>query len=353
MKRGLQSLWLGIFHGLNDMSAAYWLGRYATDSIPDAAQLFILYNVLAFGGQFVLAGFMQGSSIRGNSFWVIGALLVCAWFSGVSFPYLTIVGLGLLSAAFHLLGGVYVLQLYAGSAAHAGVFSAPGVLGIAVAGICVAYGISPTVIGILTAGVVLGLLLLLRLPNLPVIWTKTQISSKPHFDRHDWAMLLLLLAVVLRSGIWNVVFAGWQHFAIEPIWLAIAAGCGKGFGGLLSLWIPTKRLIGILSIVLIISFIASSVFEYWLSLLVGVFCLQALTPLTWVILENIYLKNSLLSTSLSLGLLLLFGGFTTFSPFNNLLMSSVGMLVSIMILAGVYVVAFALQVKPPTLTDKN
>lgn len=347
MKRGLQSLWLGIFHGLNDMTAAYWLGRYAADSVPDAMQLFVLYNLLAFGGQFVLAGLMPGKAIRGRSFQVIGGLLACAWLSGSTLPHLTIIGLGLLSAVFHLFGGVYVLRLYAGSASHAGLFSAPGVLGIAIAGVCVVHGVSATAIGLLAAGIILGLLVLLRLPDLPAIWLKAQPEVNGHFDRHDWAMLLLLLAVVLRSGIWNIVFSSSQHFAIEPLWLAVAACCGKGLGGLMTLWLPQKRLINVLLVILILSFAVGYVFNQWLSLLIGVFCLQALNPLTWVMLEQVHLKNPLYSTSLSLGLLLLLGGFSTFPPFTGWFMSTAGMLTAITALLGAYFLAFWLQISPP------
>lgn len=345
MKRNLQSLWLGIFHGLNDLSAAYWLGSYISNTALDTAQLFVLYNVLAFGGQFVLAGFMQGTTIRSVSFRIIGLLLILAWFIGDTNPYLTVVLLGLVSSAFHLLGGVYVLRLYSGSSAHVGLFSAPGVLGIAIGGICIAQPIGHLTMAFIIAGIILGLIFLLRLPDLPAIWSKTQVTSKFHFDRHDWAMLLLLLTVVLRSGIWNIVFTSWHYFEANPVWMAVAACCGKGLGGLLGIWVQPKKLVQILTLSLLITFVSAILFNNYISLLIGIFCLQALIPLTWVILENTYLKNPLLSTSLSLGILLLFGGFTMFPPFSSWFSSIYGIIASILMLIAFYFFAFNISQK--------
>src|SRR5688500_2832831 len=126
---------LGLAHGVADGSAGLILGSLAhVMPAGEVAQLVLLYNVVAFGGQPV-AGLMtdhgrnpRAAALIGLALTFVG-LLLSAWQ-----PRAAVVVAGVGGAAFHVGGGALALCAASGRAAHVGVFAAPGVLGLAIGG---------------------------------------------------------------------------------------------------------------------------------------------------------------------------------------------------------------------------
>ena len=273
---GFPSL-LGLAHGVADGTAGLLLGTLpGLVSLREAALLVLVYNLLAFGGQPV-AGLMTDRLQRPRWAALIGLSLLGAALL-VAPLHLTgaILLAGLGSAAFHVGGGALALCHTQNRAAGPGLFAAPGVAGLALGGVVAAlHGlvIWPFLLGLSVLGVVL---IKLPLPSLP--YGSQVDEDEPLFEGHDWIMLVLLVAIALRSAVWNIfqiVEAG--HFTML-IWLGLAAMFGKIGGGLLADWLGWRRwAVGAL---LIATPLLTFGGEYVVTLSLGIALLQSATPAT-------------------------------------------------------------------------
>src|SRR5690349_7826315 len=145
VRRWLLPITLGLAHAVADGAAGLLLGRLpAAYPAGQVAVLVLLYNVLAFGGQPVV-GLLTDHLRRPRLVALLGiglqaAGLVLSPFAPVAAVALT--GLG--SASFHVAGGALALCATNGKAAGAGLFAAPGVIGLALGGYLAVTGNAPT-----------------------------------------------------------------------------------------------------------------------------------------------------------------------------------------------------------------
>lgn len=221
-------------HGLGDFNAGALLAILGHRSGADLVTLYLLYNVLAFAGQ-PLAGFVcdRFGGMRGwfglGGVLSAGSLLVAGWN-----PVLAVVCSGLASAFYHSAGGALAWELGGRRTLAAALFSAPGVVGLALglgSGGWLSHG--QRLIG--------GGGLLLAVAALAVVLRGVEGEGKI-FDgkkTRGFGLMgsvvgwLIIIAIAARSFAWS---AGQQ--AIFPadyaVGLAVAAAVGKAMAGMLA-----------------------------------------------------------------------------------------------------------------------
>lgn len=118
-----------ISHAIVDFCCAAIVYSFIDISLDILLKLVILYNVLAFGLQFVF-GFIADKTHTEKKLAVFGCILLIMGICVSPNPYLSVIIMGIGNAMFHAGGGVVSLSLEEGKASLAGIFVAPGALGL-------------------------------------------------------------------------------------------------------------------------------------------------------------------------------------------------------------------------------
>src|SRR5260221_6043849 len=205
---------------LGDVIAGNWpinVGRkiYLRDSDPDSPAGSFFVNIMPL---------MQGS-------------LIIRW---LGFGEAAVLMAGLASAAFHVGAGALTLRSCGGRSDAAGLFAAPGVIGLAIGG---ALAVSGHYLYLPFLILLIALMLLIQAwPLPPRLPSGSKASKEPIFESHDWIMIGLLTAVALRSLLWTsfqLASAGQINALIA---LGVAAGVGKIIGGFVAERFGYRRL---------------------------------------------------------------------------------------------------------------
>lgn len=277
MKTLLKISLLGLAHGLSDCAAGYMIGTLPSTTGHawlDIGALVILYNTLAFGGQ-VPAGMLVDRLGRPRLVLVLSLCLVAA--ALVLFPMapmLSIAMAGVAGAFFHVSGGMLALLAYPGSTVGAGLFAAPGVMGLALGGY-MAWGNVPALMLLAAMVTIVGtLILILEFPRGDAALLPA--SAPETLAWHDVFMLVLLLAIALRSAVWNVFEL--IHSAEHGLLLALglAAMLGKVAGGFLAARLGWRRY-AVVALAVASPLLTLGGANPW-TLLPGIFLLQSATP---------------------------------------------------------------------------
>lgn len=277
MRSWILPILLGLSHGVADCISGYMIGMLpVAHSAWDIGGFILLYNVLAFGGQ--LPAGMLVDRFRQPRIAVLGSMLLIAMgmaaFAWNPLVAISLSGIG--SAFFHVSGGMLALMAFPGRAATPGLFAAPGVIGLAVGGFLAFQGVA-------AAPFLLIAILLLGMSTVPFMQPRVQLAAlqeeyrhESRFDLHDLLMILLLLAIAMRSAIWNIfqVF----HYGDYDLLLAIglAAMSGKLAGGFLADWIGWKRYV--VGALLLATPLLTWGENRWYLLLPGIALLQSAVP---------------------------------------------------------------------------
>jgi FSR family fosmidomycin resistance protein-like MFS transporter len=299
---------LGIAHGVSDAAAGLLVMRVIMLNIaPESAMLILLYNGLAFGLQ-PLAGLLLDWTNQPRRGAAIGLLLTAAGivFAWVSLPLgIFLAGTG--SMFLHSGGGSVAITSMPGKASAPGVFTAFGVVGLA-AGSQLAFYFSAMTTAMLVVAL-LGLALIFWL------WRTSmadQVESKrvvlpDYLKTIAWVIVVVLvIAVALRSLVWVGISSGFAGFSQITLILALAAGAGKLLGGFASDrfgWLRFTLVALSASILLLI--MGGNWFG---AVLAGVFFLQSVTPLSIATLGRLMPRMPGLAASLGLGTAIILGG---------------------------------------------
>jgi MFS transporter, FSR family, fosmidomycin resistance protein len=228
---------LSFGHGLNDFVAGYMLGNmlYLQTGMRDVAVGFLIYNVLAFGGQYFAARFLEKvSNIK-------PIITACALFNVIAvglfhlIPQLSLVLAGCASAVYHVAGASACIR--ENKAAPIGVFAAPGIIGLAIAGYLSYLKIDIRLFLSIVCVTFVGLMQLIQLPSSDK-QSKVEDEKKDHrvIDNHDVLMILLLGIISMRSAVWNIFQVIHEHNYTWLLAIAASAFLGKILGG----WISDK-----------------------------------------------------------------------------------------------------------------
>jgi len=272
----------------------------------------VIYAGLAFAGQLPVAWLIERS--RQPDRWMAGALgLLVATVAAAKYsPGLAVILSGIASAFVHVAGGALALQLPRGDRAL-GWFSAPGVIGLTVGGwLGHSYG------GLAGWTVLLPIALLAAWAGLrahwPVVEPEDERGHAPAIDAHDGLMLLILLALTLRSALWDLVQAAQLGDPRTLLALAVSAATGKVLGGwMISRW-PTIRpvCITLLTSCLLLDWARGNL----LVLCAGIALLQSTIPASIVLLHRSFGTSPARATAYGLGLTVALGGLVFPMRFN-------------------------------------
>jgi FSR family fosmidomycin resistance protein-like MFS transporter len=233
IKKGVIPL-LALGHGLNDLLAGYYLGSMVQQeqNLLQAGMGLLVYNLLAFGGQYPVALWME--KIRNPKRFLTASYMlnVAALPLFAILPQLSIVLMGAASAIYHVAGGTVCAR--DNKAVNIGLFAAPGVAGLIAGGYFAWQGYQLLAFLLPTALLFLGLLVLLQIPDADAEKKEVKKSISPLPDRHDMIMILLLTVIALRSAVWNIFQLIYENNYEWLLVIAAAAFAGKIFGGWLA-----------------------------------------------------------------------------------------------------------------------
>ncbi|MCB9234537.1 MAG: hypothetical protein H6581_22975 [Bacteroidia bacterium] len=295
-------LLLGLTHGFADCISGMIIG-YLPGQVSGAetGMLILLYNALAFAGQ-LPAGVLL-DRVKHPKIWVLAsvALIAAAVAVRSASPLAAITLAGMGSALFHAGGAMVCLNAMPWKAGSPGMFAAPGVIGLILGGFLAFQGINATLPLLLGMVVLGGILLLIPFPA-----EKPQAPSDHGLDGHDLIMILLLLAIAMRSAIWNVFSILHAEDYNLLIWIGLAAFTGKFAGGFLADWLGWKRF-ALLALGGSALLLAVSESSYW-TLLPGIALLQAATPVAIAAMHRLMPRAPATAGGLTLGLAIAAGG---------------------------------------------
>jgi FSR family fosmidomycin resistance protein-like MFS transporter len=307
---------LALGHGLNDCIAGYFLGCLALMQI-EPLQIGIgvtLYNLLAFGGQYPVALWLEKSNTPGKFISISYGLNIIALVVFYFFPQLAIILAGIASALYHVAGGSACAV--DNKAFRIGIFAAPGVLGLIAGGLLAWNRYNITTILLLLSVIIFLCLIRLRIENkIHSTETNKLQTNKSLLDKHDLLMIVLLLIISLRSAVWNIFQLIYENNYSWLIAIGISAFIGKIAGG----WLADKigwRLYTFLSLVLSSALLTIAKRE-WLLICIGIGLMQSGIPATTSLIIQTLKGKTARGIGLSFGLAIIIGVIPVyFSPFT-------------------------------------
>ncbi|RKY52726.1 MAG: hypothetical protein DRP93_07650 [Candidatus Neomarinimicrobiota bacterium] len=218
---------LSIGHLLIDLEGIYLINKQFNDyDFKYIAFFFIIYNVIAFGLQ-PFFGYFADTKNKYLHFVIIGSILpiVAIFIKDVGIVAIIISTVG--NAMYHIGGGVISVNLYPNKAAPAGIFVAPGVigvfLGIFLASRAFSYEYVIAVIGIIVIVLIF------------IIFRGFELKSEYKKINQNFVkiIILILLIVAIRGFIGSMLMFTWKDNTVYDILLVAAIFLGKFFGGIL------------------------------------------------------------------------------------------------------------------------
>ena len=306
---------LGIGHGFSDAAAGYLMGGVTHQAdFTQIGGVVMLYNVLAFGGQLPAGMWLDRLGRYKETALISLVLMILALgFSGANVWVFTALA-GISSAFFHVAGGGITLMSFPQRAGFVGIFSAFGVMGLALGGWAAAMHWG-WVQYLLMSG--LGMVLLfLGWAGYPS-FQKNKMTSKeqPLLDSHDYLMIVLLVAIAMRSAVWNFIQLLYAQQYEWLLYIALAATVGKLAGG----WLTDRigwRLYTLTALMIAIPALTWGYRKlFWLMLGTGL--LQSVTPVSVVALQRIFPTFPATVSGAAFGLAIALGGFIQLFPFST------------------------------------
>lgn len=345
MKKTYLPVILGLAHGVNDCAAGMLLGNLSGSfSLYGIGFLVFLYNILAFGAQ-PLAGILTDKIKNPKLISVSGIVMMGIALAVSSFnPVLSVIFAGTGSALFHAGGGALALCVTPGKASGPGLFSAPGVAGLAL-GAYFAFNGDFYLIPLIAALTGAGLLIFASETPLLPYSVKTEAEE---FEKHDLLMVVILFAVALRSAVWNI-FQYIDHGSeINLVLIGIAAMAGKIGGGFAADKIGWRNYT-VLALMLSIPLLIHGGSDI-LIFLPGIALLQSVTPVLIAAVAKSMPKLPATASGLTLGLAIAAGGLP-FSAGIDLDIASSPLVIAAALILTAGVLYFA--VKPRLILRKN
>jgi FSR family fosmidomycin resistance protein-like MFS transporter len=289
----------------------------------------LIYNLLAFGGQYPVAIWLE--KIRNRKAVLMAAFLLNLA-AAVMFPFLSAVAVvlaGLASAVYHVAGGAVCAADR--KSFSIGLFAAPGVAGLIAGGYFAWSGLQLSIPLMLLCMVFLLLLMALPIPMAKTVQPQSKITASP--DSHDFIMILLLTVIALRSAVWNIFQLVHEKEYDWLLGIALAAFAGKIAGGWLADRIGwrTYTYISLLGATPLISFFRDELILFS----IGIGLLQSGIPATTALLINAAGGRTERGIGLAFGTAIILGAFSFAIPatvFNSVLMIPAGCTVFILLL---------------------
>ncbi|WP_338872957.1 MFS transporter [Spirosoma sp. SC4-14] len=306
-------LLLGVGHGLSDAAAGYLIGSLSQNSsFVQIGSAVLLYNALAFGGQLPAGIWLDriGHYRKPAVLSLLGMVIALGLLS-VQVMWVAIALAGLSSAVFHVAGGATTLVCFPDKSRFVGLFSAFGVMGLAMGGWAGAMQYAWVSYALIVS--MSALVLLIIRAKFPLARRKVPETVNSALDRHDYLMIVLLMAIALRSAIWNSLQLLYDQQYDWLLYMALAAMVGKLIGGWIADRVPWKTY-AIMALTIAIPALSWGYRQlFWLMLGTGL--LQSLTPLSVIALQRIVPDRPAAVSGVAFGLAIAVGGLFLFAPF--------------------------------------
>ena len=290
-------------HGFNDLLAGWLLGGDMPEqSLWGRLPWLVVYAALAFAGQVPVAWVIDRS--RRLAPWLTAALVLMAAAVAMrgSSSGAAIIVSGVASALCHVAGGALAMQLPRGDRAL-GWFAAPGVLGLTLGGWLGHTQGAPAawIIAIPLALLAVCLALQGRWPE-----HSEEAAPPPAVDAHDGLMLLLLLALTLRSALWDLVQAVDLNNPYALFLIAASAAVGKVLGGWMISRYPRVHHV---SLVMLGACLLLEIGRWHMAALcAGIALLQSTIPASIILLRRTFGATPAMAAAYGLGATLALGG---------------------------------------------
>jgi MFS transporter, FSR family, fosmidomycin resistance protein len=200
-------------------------------SLETFGVLVIVYNILAFGLQ-TIVGFVSDFYKSPRIIALLGSILTgLSAFTFLYFPVLAIVLAGVGNACFHVGGGSICLNLIPKKASAPGIFVAPGALGLMIGTLLGKSGhfiVWPFVLGLFILSC---LMFIVKKPEMNYRKEEPEESS---FKSFELIILLIFIAIVIRSMVGMVIVFPWKSDINLLIILTLSVVLGKGLGGIIA-----------------------------------------------------------------------------------------------------------------------
>ncbi len=304
MKKQLSiSLHWGLLHGINDWIAGYLLMHYSfTNPGKESFLALVIYVILAFGGQLPL-GIVVDKLKKIKIFGQLSILLlIIATTLSIQFVFPAIIIAGIASAGIHVIGGTICLQQSENKITPLGIFTAPGVAGLALGGFC---GALPPDWMWLALVLIFILFFQISKKGWPAyIFKKETPANTP--DTHDAIMIILLFIMTLRSFIFDMINQFSTQIEYGLLILGLSAFCGKIIGAVMADKIGWKNWLYI-SLPLSFIFFEIGRESIW-ALGFGIACLQSSVPLTLQLMYKCLPSYPATASAMSLGTVIALAG---------------------------------------------
>lgn len=304
MKKQLSiSLHWGLLHGINDWIAGYLLMHYSfTNPGKESFIALVIYVILAFGGQLPL-GIIVDKLKKIKIFGQLSILLlIIATTLSIQFVFPAIIIAGIASAGIHVIGGTICLQQSENKITPLGIFTAPGVAGLALGGFC---GALPPDWMWLALVLIFILFFQISKKGWPAyIFKKETPANTP--DTHDAIMIILLFIMTLRSFIFDMINQFSTQIEYGLLILGLSAFCGKIIGAVMADKIGWKNWLYI-SLPLSFIFFEIGRESIW-ALGFGIACLQSSVPLTLQLMYKCLPSYPATASAMSLGTVIALAG---------------------------------------------
>ena len=275
------ALMLGFVHALVDASCGFLIFRYVGHGRFEPAMimfLVVLYNSLAFGGQWLIGALADW--FDAYRFFAIVGTVLCAVALPIapSWTLHAIIVIGTGNACFHVGAGALVLKSSGDRATESGVFVGPGAVGLSI-GILLGANAVPCIPHFLLLFLLAAVLIFhVGRPLVPMSTDLPRVAP-------SWVVFALLCGVCLlgsvtvRALVGGSVAGTWRGVSTDVMaWLAVAACAGKMCGGFMGDrigWLTTSVLALALSAPLVALFPTHA---HWA--VVGMFIFQLTMAIT-------------------------------------------------------------------------
>lgn len=305
---------LGIGHGFSDASAGYLIGSLTHQAnLSQIGGAVLLYHFLAFGGQLPAGMWLdQIGRYKTALLLSLGVMAIALGLVGTNVWVFTSLA-GISSAFFHVAGGGTTLQHLPKQASFIGIFSAFGVMGLALGGWAAAMSwVWAQYVLMVGLGTIMLFLFWTKFPSLQR--KNTPILATPRLDTHDYLMILLLLAIAMRSAVWNFVQLLYAQQYEWLLYMALAAMVGKLIGG----WLSDRigwRLYTLVALTVAIPALSWGYRKlFWLMLGTGL--LQSVTPVSVIALQRFFPNSPATVSGIAFGFAIVLGAVPSFFSFD-------------------------------------
>lgn len=227
MDRIIKIFLLSIGHLVIDLSGIYLINvQYNDYDFSLIVLFFLVYNLIAFGLQ-PFVGYYADVKNKYFLFVILGLLLPVFGLLLIDFGLVAIIIVTIGNALYHVGGGVISVNMYPNKAAPAGIFVAPGAIGVFL-GLYLAGKSMSFIPIIITVSFILSILTFLVFKDKVIENKHKEISS-------NFVMIvgLILLVVSIRGFIGSILLFTWADTLTYQVLLVSSIFLGKFFGGII------------------------------------------------------------------------------------------------------------------------